>query len=435
MIEENAGWEPQINDDCTIKGPYPEIIDFCEEHFLDLDFSLDPMIEISNDNNVKKITAPSNEIGISYIKIKNLPNLEEIIIEGEFSKYFDGLQWLTVENCPSLKKVSAKGGIISLIIRGSNSLEYLDVNGCKALDVVSINTPPSELKIDAAGCLKLREVVGLNDELHKSSGLLEQIIENQKSSREDGFIYDCMTFTDVDLTEKLINEGIKALCRMDQLPFEGEFNFDFDRKLAADKEFNPFGCRILGPLEPVYTGGTGETYGYVSTQRRADSDGVTIFEEETAGNSSPEDCMRYMLDTIRMMASSMPAIEKSTNDELLEFLLISAFKENNNELNKSNFYTPESIKALQTIWHWRFTGETICLSGKLGIGKKKKEYAALILASGFKLAEEIRPGLSFLAHENPESTSRKVVRAKKLGISVISEEELCTMLASKSASN
>lgn len=435
MISENKDWEPQINDDCTIKGPYPEVIDFCEEHFLDLDSSLDPMIEISNDNNVKRITAPSNEIGISYIKIENLPNLEEIIIEGEFSKYFDGLQWITVESCPSLKKVSARGGIISLIIRGANSLEYLDVNGCKALDIVSISSPSSGFKIDASGCLKLREVVGLNDDLHKSSGLLEQILENQKSSREDGLIYDCMTFTDVDLTEKLINEGIKALCRMDKLPFEGELNFDFDRKLAADKEFKPFGYRILGPLDPVYTGGTGETYGYVSTQRRSDSDGVSIFEEEIAGNSSPEDCLRYMLHTIRMMASCIPDIEKSTNDELLKFLLISAFKENIDELNKSNFYTPESIKTLQTIWYWRFTGETVCLSGKLGIGKKKKEYAALILAAGFKLADEIRQGLSFLAHENPESSSRKVVQAKKLGISVISEDELRNLLASKSDNN
>lgn len=443
MSGQNTDWEPELDDECNIKGPYPEVIDLFSEHFLDLDFSRDPSIAISNDENVKTIIASSNEIGISHIIIKNLPSLEEIIIEGRFTNYFDGLQWLTVEKCPSLKKVSIRGDVISINITGANSLEFLDINGCKAIDLVSISSPSEELKIDARGCIKLRKVVGLNEELHKSSGLLEQIIENQKPSREDGSIYDCMTFTDVDLAEKLITEGVKSLSRMGQLEFdedasdfdEDASDFDCYRQFAKDKNFKPFGYRILDPLEPVYTGGTGETYGYVSTQRYADSDGVSSFEEEIAGNKSPEDCLRYMLRTIRMMDLPMPNIPRSNNDDLIEFLLISVFKENNDELKKSSLYTSDAIKALQTMWYWRFAGKTICLSGKLNIGKKKKEYSELIAAAGFKLFEEIRKGLSFLVHENPESTSRKVVRAKKLGISVISEEELRTMLASKAESN
>ena len=97
--------------------------------------------------------------------------------------------------------------------------------------------------------------------------------------------------------------------------------------------------------------------------------------------------------------------------------------------------TSEAINQIKDIWYWKLKGKTICLAGKLSLGKKKKEYAALILAAGFKLADEIRQGLSFLAHENPESSSRKVVRAKKLGISVISEDELRNLLASKSDNN
>lgn len=429
MIKENKYWKPQIDEYCNIIEPYPEVIDFCGEHDLDLDFDLDPKIYLSDDHNLKKITAPSNEIGISYIDIRNLPNLEEIIIDGEFTKHSNYLQWVEIEDCPSLKKISIRGGVISLSICDNESLECLDINGCKAIDHVFISSPSEKLKIDARGCLKLRKVLGLNDYLQKSSGLLDQIIENQKSSREDGCIYDCMTFTDVDFVEKLINEGVKALSRMSLSSSEDLSDFDRYGQLAKDKNFNPFGYRILSPLEPVYTGGTGETYGYVSTQRFADRDGVSSYEEEIAGNTSPEDCLRYMLHTIRMMDSGIPGIDKYTDNELLEFFLLSAFKENNLEPARSNFDKLELVKVLQNIWYWRFTD--FCLSGKLRVGKKKKELAALIAAAGFNLVDDIQKGLSFLAHDDPESTGWKVVRAKKLGISVISEEELRTILAAK----
>lgn len=486
-------WKSKIDKKCNLSGPYPEILNLCSEHYLELDFSLEPKIVIADDKNVKRIIAPSDQIGISYILIKDLPNLEEVVIQGGFHNSFQCLQWVAIQNCPVLEKVSVEGDVISLAITGSASLEFLDISGCKAIDHVVVSPALERLKIDARGCLKLREVIGLNDDLQISSGLLDQISENQKSSRLDGNIYDCMTLTDIDLVKDLINEGVKALSRIGQLPSENGLIAGFYGLQAMEKNFIPYDFRILSPLETVYTGGTGETYGYASLERNLTTEYVPGFGDEVAGNKSPEECLKYMLHSIRMLASYLPQVADSNDDELIEFLHettrsvdgdksfgypiklnVNIEEENRVELEKliaesglrladdnpkeyvyiiptsgdcnededENLRSAslvldasEAINQIKDIWYWRFKGKTICLAGKLSLGKKRKEFSALIEAAGFKRVEEIRKGLSFLAHEDPDSTSRKVVLAKKLGISVISEDELRTMLSSKSETN
>ena len=480
-------WKSKIDKKCNLSGPYPEILNLCSEHYLELDFSLEPKIVIADDKNVKRIIAPSDQIGISYILIKDLPNLEEVVIQGGFHNSFQCLQWVALQNCPVLEKVSVEGDVISLAITGSASLEFLDISGCKAIDHVVVSPALERLKIDARGCLKLREVIGLNDDLQISSGLLDQISENQKSSRLDGNIYDCMTLTDIDLVKDLINEGVKALSRIGQLPSENGLIAGFYGLQAMEKNFIPYDFRILSPLETVYTGGTGETYGYVSMERSSSTEVIIGFGDEVAGNKSPEDCLRYMLHSIRMLASHLPQVNESTNQDLLEFLRSSHQSIKDNEVlgypvklspyieeekkielvklisesgirfadkdskdiacitsescdftEDQDFFdyssidltASEAINQLQEIWYWKFKGKTICLAGKLSIGKKKKEYKALIESAGFKRVEEIRKGLSFLAHEEPGSTAKKVVQARKLGIEVISEQGLLALLKS-----
>lgn len=255
-----------------------------------------------------------------------------------------------------------------------------------------------------------------------------------------------------------------------------------------EKKFIPYDFRILSPLETVYTGGTGETYGYVSLERSSTTDPSIGFADEIAGNKSPEDCLRYMLHSIRMLASYLPQVADSKDDELLDFLQATSRsmksdgylglpiklsptidKESAIELERlilesglrladdnSKEYAyiipasgdfngdehdelrsaslvldaAEAINQMQDIWCWKFKGKTICLAGKLSLGKKKKEFSALIEAAGFKRVEEIRKGLSFLAHEDPDSTAKKLIQAKKLGIGVISEQQLLTLLSS-----
>jgi DNA ligase (NAD+) len=68
--------------------------------------------------------------------------------------------------------------------------------------------------------------------------------------------------------------------------------------------------------------------------------------------------------------------------------------------------------------------KSVCISGKLPSGKKKADYAAGLTAAGYELIDDVRPGLTYLVLADPTSTSAKSEKAKKLGIEVISEEQL-----------
>ena len=72
--------------------------------------------------------------------------------------------------------------------------------------------------------------------------------------------------------------------------------------------------------------------------------------------------------------------------------------------------------------------KTVCISGKLPSGHKKTDYDSPLRAAGFLLVDEVSKGLNFLVLADAQSTSSKFERAKKLGIPVISEEQLIEMV-------
>ncbi|MEN9317259.1 MAG: hypothetical protein RIS35_3652 [Pseudomonadota bacterium] len=67
---------------------------------------------------------------------------------------------------------------------------------------------------------------------------------------------------------------------------------------------------------------------------------------------------------------------------------------------------------------------TVCISGKLPSGRKKADYAEPLAAAGYTLVDDVAKGLAFLVLADPASTSAKAVKARKLGVKVISEAEL-----------
>jgi DNA ligase (NAD+) len=71
---------------------------------------------------------------------------------------------------------------------------------------------------------------------------------------------------------------------------------------------------------------------------------------------------------------------------------------------------------------------TVCISGKLPSGKKKADYKEPLLAAGYELVDDVSKGLSYLVLADAASTSAKSEKAKKLGVAVISEEQLIEML-------
>jgi DNA ligase (NAD+) len=67
---------------------------------------------------------------------------------------------------------------------------------------------------------------------------------------------------------------------------------------------------------------------------------------------------------------------------------------------------------------------TLCISGKLNSGKKKADYADALRVVGIELVDDVSKGLNFLVLADPGSNSSKAQKAQKLGISIISEEEM-----------
>jgi DNA ligase (NAD+) len=71
---------------------------------------------------------------------------------------------------------------------------------------------------------------------------------------------------------------------------------------------------------------------------------------------------------------------------------------------------------------------TVCISGKLPSGKKKADYQEPLLAAGYELVDDVGKELTYLVLADATSTSSKAVKARKLGVTVISEEELLALL-------
>jgi DNA ligase (NAD+) len=78
------------------------------------------------------------------------------------------------------------------------------------------------------------------------------------------------------------------------------------------------------------------------------------------------------------------------------------------------------------------SSKKVCISGKLPSGSKKADYEAPLLAAGYSLVDDVVHDLTFLVLADPTSTSSKAEKARKLGVAVISEEELQGLLSSNS---
>jgi NAD-dependent DNA ligase len=78
------------------------------------------------------------------------------------------------------------------------------------------------------------------------------------------------------------------------------------------------------------------------------------------------------------------------------------------------------------------SSKKVCISGKLPSGSKKADYEAPLLAAGYSLVDDVVHDLTYLVLADPTSTSSKAEKARKLGVVVISEEELQGLLSTES---
>lgn len=313
-------WEARVTSDGKLIGPYPIKMDLCGERFPNLSMHQEPKLVIEGDGDVRQIRMPCDVIGVDYLVIRDLPVLDELILEeGKKSKM--GVQWLELSGIPSLSTVSIRGPIRSLKISGAKVLASLDLSGCPDLDFVAVDGACPDVEINVRGCLKLRGIQGLSVEIVNASRLCEQINENQRRSRLDCQIYESMTYTDIDLVYEVINEGVKALSRSDALREFHESLLGCYDLHACDPQFRPYLYRILEPLEPVYTGGTGEIYAYEVSELTFCAESLEVTEEYGQGISSLERCLSQMLHLTRMSMMSWHRESKNMSGKKILKLL------------------------------------------------------------------------------------------------------------------
>lgn len=76
----------------------------------------------------------------------------------------------------------------------------------------------------------------------------------------------------------------------------------------------------------------------------------------------------------------------------------------------------------------RAARRSVCISGKLQSGRKKSDYAEPLRVVGYELVDDVERGLSLLVLADPESDSTKAQKARKLGVEIISEEQLVQLV-------
>ena len=75
--------------------------------------------------------------------------------------------------------------------------------------------------------------------------------------------------------------------------------------------------------------------------------------------------------------------------------------------------------------------KTVCISGKLPSGLRKADYETALQSINFNLVDDVAAGLTFLVLADPTSTSAKAEKARKLGVQVISEDQLIALTSGK----
>ena len=73
-------------------------------------------------------------------------------------------------------------------------------------------------------------------------------------------------------------------------------------------------------------------------------------------------------------------------------------------------------------------GKTFCVTGRVHIWKNRDELSAAVIAAGGKVTSSVSSKTDYLVNNDIDSTSSKNLKAKELGIPIITEEQLMEML-------
>lgn len=328
-----------LDENQSLVGPLPETLDLRNFEFPrtqvfihgDEEFNaaeaagrpVQPNLFVADDANVEVLYFPSDEVGIDYAVIENLPNLRELhVCRKGTGRYWQGeLQWLTCQNLPKLEKLTIDGDLVWIDLSKMDDLKEINVSRCKKLDHFSIVEAPKLSSLNVRGCVKLRQIIGLDNAEQEHLAVASQIQRTQMKSRGDRKFYKNMTYSDIDLVLETINEGVKAACRNGDYYLSAYEPDTPCNGKESDAKFKPYRFDLLRPLEAVYTGGTGETYPYSMRLIQFDWKDQKEWCCSSTGNSSQEECLDYALECESMGMLRVPNRPKPTNRQIYAFLI------------------------------------------------------------------------------------------------------------------
>jgi DNA ligase (NAD+) len=368
-------------------------------------------LAISNNATLESLRIPSDDLGMSYVLVENCINLKTIEVYRYSPTSRSGEpKWLIFKDLPKLESIVAAGPLLSLQIENVPSLKVINVGGCAELALLTLSGASNLQELDINGCRKLPWVQGLTEEQEVLLSVESKIDANCAIADKAVFPFENLNFRQIDEILETINKGMVA-----------DFENGRPNQHSEDASLEQFSVRLLQPLEATYTGGTGEQYAYELFH------GSGSHPDELVGNGSgehsPEECLnsalRYVKDFI-----IIDDIDDQDESVVFEYL-------------KSHVKSTSDSQGLQEsvapVMNQNESKETrtLCISGKLHSGLRKADYATALLNININLVDDVAKGLNYLVLADPTSTSAKAEKARKLGVHVISEDQLIALTSGK----
>jgi NAD-dependent DNA ligase/predicted DNA-binding WGR domain protein len=438
----------------VLTGDFPKDLDFGD---LQLDFEIfvhEPEVfsraakkgmapqanlTIANNSALETLRIGCDDLGMSYVLIENCANLKsiEVYLKSPRSDAAEP-KWLICKDLPKLESFVAAGSLLSIEIEAARSLKMVKVGECARLGLLSLNGTPSLEQLDINGCSKLPWVQGLTERQEVQLSVESQVDVNCSKPVEPTFPFSGLNFRQVNEILEVINKGLMT---------------DFERgrpnRYDEDPSIQQYAIQLLRPLEYTNTGGSGELYAYELVKEC----GVVAgdLSGSARGEHSPEECLNSALRSVTDFII-IDGVDDQSETVVFDYLKMygneKAVSEKQNENNAlagseqasvAPSPSPIATKAAKPKEvpvespsksakpAGTSTAKTVCISGKLLSGKKKADYEAPLRAVGIELVDDVIQGLAYLVLADPSSASSKAVKAKKLGVEVISEEQLMQM--------
>jgi DNA ligase (NAD+) len=428
----------KLDEKQVLNGEFPRVLDLGD---LQLDFEIivhEPEVfsraakqgiapqanlTISNNSALETLRIGCDDVGMSYVLIENCANLKsiEVYLKSPLSNSAEP-KWVICKDLPKLESFVAAGSLLSLQIEVAPSLKAVRVGQCAKLGVLSLVGCSVLKELDINGCKKLPWVQGLTEEQETQLHVELKVDANCQKQVDPSFPFKDFNFRQVDEVLEVINKGMMA-------DFERGRPNQYDEDLSLQQ----YSIQLLRPLEQTNAGGTGEQYAYeLVTEDGCDPDQLV---GSTRGEHSPEDCLNSALRSATNFII-IDGIDDQSESVVFDYLKKYGEErviapEVSNEVAFSSNAVNERFNPTVLVDPDSPVKRTLCISGKLPSGLRKADYESALANIQIKLLDDVVQGLTYLVLADPASTSAKAEKARKLGVQVISEDQLIALTSGK----